>query len=73
VGFPPVFLTLRKVIQGGLSMRFSKRVLLKLKPAFDQTVEKPAVGFLESLGFHRDQRVEKVKADCFYLVHGESS
>jgi hypothetical protein len=31
------------------------------------------VGFLERLRFHRDQGVEKVKADRSYLVHGETA
>jgi len=69
VGFPPVFLTLRKVVHGSLAMRFSKRVLLKLKPSFSQAAEKPAVGYLKSLRFHRDQRVKKVKAYGSNLVH----
>jgi hypothetical protein len=80
VGFPPVFLTLRKVVHGGLAMCFSKGVLLKLKPAFNQAAEKPAVGYLKSLRFHRDQRVEKVKAygsnlvhHLLFIAHGSSS
>jgi hypothetical protein len=57
------------VVHGGLPMRLPKSVLLDLKSAFTQTAEKPAVGFLESLRLHRDQRVEKVKAYCSNVVH----
>jgi len=46
VSFPPAFLAFREVIHGGLPMRFFESVLLELKPAFNQTAEKPAVGFL---------------------------
>ena len=69
VAFLSVSLRLLQELKDGLTVGLDKIAVFDVEAIFPETAGQPGQSIFERLEFHGNQSIEKVEANCLYILH----